>query len=53
MDGNYGGTMAWRIGFADTVIFLDSPTFACLKGAVTRRFVYLGRSRPDMTEGND
>jgi adenylate kinase family enzyme len=52
MDGNYGGTMEWRIGFADTVIFLNFSTFACLKGAITRRFVYHGQSRPDMTEGN-
>jgi adenylate kinase family enzyme len=53
MDGNYGGTMELRFGKSDTIIFLDLPTWICLFGAFRRRLTYRGRSRPDMTEGNE
>jgi adenylate kinase family enzyme len=51
MDGNYGGTMALRLDAADTIIFLDYSTAACLLGAMCRWLRYRGRTRPDMTEG--
>jgi len=52
MDGNYSGTMAMRMARADTIIFLDLPTLACLRGVVARYLKYRKRTRPDMTEGN-
>lgn len=30
MDGNYGGTLPARLTAADTVIYLDFPTWICL-----------------------
>ncbi len=53
MDGNYGGSLPMRIEFADTIIFLDLPTITCLVGALKRLWQYRGRSRPDMTAGNN
>lgn len=44
IDGNYGSTMEWRFGEADTVFFLDYPTEICLQGIAQRR----GKPRPDM-----
>lgn len=52
MDGNYGGTLELRVGYADTIVFLDMPTVTCLWGAIRRLLQYRGQSRPDMTEGN-
>lgn len=52
MDGNYGGSLPMRVGFADTIVFLDLPTVTCLVGATRRLWEYRGRSRPDMTESN-
>ncbi len=52
LDGNYGSTMESRIEAADTILFLDLPTWTCLWGAMKRYFRYFGRSRPDMTDGN-
>ncbi len=53
MDGNYSRTLDMRIRDADTIIFLDMPTLTCLSGAFSRWLKYWGRSRPDMTEGNN
>ncbi len=44
MDGNYGDTMALRLGYADTVFFLDLPTEVCLAGIRARR----GKPRTDL-----
>ncbi len=44
MDGNYLGTMAYRMDACDTIIFLDYPTDICLVG-IHERF---GKSREDM-----
>lgn len=51
IDGNYGSTMDARIQRADTVIYLDRSTWISLWRVIKRTFRYLGRSRPDMTEG--
>ncbi|HEY6816083.1 MAG TPA: topology modulation protein [Croceibacterium sp.] len=51
IDGNYGGTMAARIGRADTVVYLDYPTWLCLRRAFGRVWRYRGRARPDMAPG--
>jgi adenylate kinase family enzyme len=51
IDGNYGGTMAQRIERADTVVYLDYPTWLCLWRAAGRVRRYRGRPRPDMAPG--
>ena len=52
MDGNYGGTLPERLTAADTVIWLDLPTWLCLARVLYRTFRSLGRTRgPDMTPG--
>ena len=51
IDGNYSGTMDVRLAAADTVIFLDLSTCACLRGAFDRFVRFHGRTRPDMAEG--
>jgi adenylate kinase family enzyme len=48
IDGNYTGTLDLRIPAADTIIFLDFPRILCLWRVVERRFLFRGRSRPDM-----
>lgn len=53
IDGNYGGTMEARIARADTVIFMDYPTWLCLYRVTKRTVVYRNRNRPDMTPGCD
>ncbi|MBD3649091.1 MAG: hypothetical protein HUJ31_16940 [Pseudomonadales bacterium] len=52
MDGNFGGTLDYRLSVADTVIFLDYSTITCLTGAVRRYWQWRGKSRPDMADGN-
>ncbi len=51
IDGNYGGTMDIRLQRADTIIFLDYPTWKCLWRITKRILKDYGRSRPDMPEG--
>ncbi len=51
IDGNYGGTMAERLARADTVVYLDYPTWLCLWRAFRRVRRFRGRSRPDMAPG--
>lgn len=50
-DGNYGSTLQMRLQYADTVILFDYPRLQCLWGAVKRRFMYSGKTRPDMAVG--
>lgn len=52
IDGNYGGvTMDIRLARADTVIFLDYPRLVCLWRVLKRRWMYHGKTRPDMAPG--
>lgn len=51
IDGNYGSTMPMRAARADTVIWLDYPTWRCLGRVLKRWWRYRGTARPDMTEG--
>lgn len=51
MDGNYSGTWDVRIPRADTLIFLDKPTYVCLYRVIKRMFQYRGKVRSDMREG--
>lgn len=44
IDGNYGSTMELRMGFCDTVFFLDYPLEVCVAGIKSRK----GKPRPDM-----
>ncbi len=51
MDGNYSNTMRIRFQAADTIIFMDYPTWLCLWRVLKRRWTYRGKTRPDMGEG--
>ena len=53
IDGNYGSSLPLRLERADTVVWLDYPTWLCLGRALKRWWQYRGQSRPDMTEGCD
>lgn len=51
IDGNYGGTVDIRIERADTIIYLDYPTWKCLWRVTKRVWKHWGRERPDMPAG--
>ena len=51
IDGNYIRTIDIRAKKADTIIFINMPTYICLYRIFKRRFIYRGKSRPDMAEG--
>lgn len=44
IDGNYGSSMAMRLHYSDTVIFLDYDVETCLEGIVSR----VGKVRVDI-----
>jgi len=50
IDGNYSSSMDLRIARADTIIYLDYPTWRCLWRVIKRVSRYHGRRRPDMPE---
>ncbi|MEN8076607.1 DNA topology modulation protein [Clostridioides difficile] len=51
IDGNYLRTLDMRAEKADTIIFINMPTYLCLYRIIKRRLMYIGKSRPDMAEG--
>lgn len=51
IDGNYSRTIDVRLKNADTIIFLNMPTYLCIYRIIKRRLMYRGKSRPDMNEG--
>jgi adenylate kinase family enzyme len=51
IDGNYGGTMDIRLKEADTIFYLQYPTWKCLYRVIKRTIQYHGQKRPDMPEG--
>ncbi len=50
IDGNYGGTMSFRMKLCDTVIFFDLPTDICIRNILKRQKL---SKRPDMAPGFD
>jgi adenylate kinase family enzyme len=50
-DGNYHSTLRYRTTRADTVIFLDFSTAACLRGVFGRLLRQHGQVRSDMPAG--
>ena len=51
MDGNFNRTIEVRLQHCDTVIYLDSNRFVCLKNWIGRVIKNWGRSRQDMAPG--
>ncbi|GLQ15815.1 adenylate kinase [Maritalea porphyrae] len=51
MDGNYSNTFERRIKRADTVIFLDFPTWFCVYRVLKRWLTHLGKTRIDAAPG--
>ena len=50
LDGNFDRTMAERIKYCDTVIYLDFSRLTCLLGVAKRILTTYGKTRPDMGE---
>ena len=48
IDGMKLGVLDERLARADTVIYLDLATVACLSGVLRRRLRYRGRDRPEL-----
>lgn len=51
IDGDYGRTLAHRLQYCDTVVFLDYPRWQCILGVLKRVLTTYGRTRPDMAPG--
>ena len=51
IDGNYGGSMDFRLARADTAILLDYPTWLCLWRVLKRVVRLHGTVRPDAAPG--
>lgn len=51
IDGNYTDTIAPRLGFADTVIYLDVPAWLCMARILRRNAGRYGRERTDGPAG--
>jgi adenylate kinase family enzyme len=51
IDGNFGSTLAARAAAADTIVFLDFPTWRCFARVLKRMLRCFGRTRPDLAPG--
>ncbi len=51
IDGNYGGSMDFRLSRADTAILLDYSVLVCLWRVLKRIVTLRGRVRPDAAPG--
>lgn len=51
MDGNYPNSLGLRIGYADTVIFLDQNRWICLWRCIRRFAIHRGENRSELAEG--
>lgn len=51
IDGNYNRMIFKRLGYCDTVIYLDYSRFTCLRGVFKRIITTYGRVRSDMGAG--
>ena len=51
LDGNYHGSIARRLPFADTVIVVEQPRWRCIYNVLRRTFGSLGKVRSDMAPG--
>lgn len=51
MDGNFSGTFKYRMPRADTVVFLDQPTWLCLWRVIRRIIRHYGKVRPGSAPG--
>jgi len=51
IDGNYGSALDLTFARADTVVWLDLPSWLCLWRIVRRGVQHWGKVRPDMAEG--
>lgn len=50
IDGNYSRTLDIRLKRADVIIFLDFSTWLTLYRVIKRRWMYHGKTRPDMNK---
>lgn len=50
MEGNYSSTYKKRFALADTLIFLDIPTFVTFWSIIKRRVTYSPEKRPEMPD---
>lgn len=51
IDGNFNSTIEMRARYAELIIFLDFQNWLCLSRICKRRWMYRGKTRPDMAEG--
>jgi adenylate kinase family enzyme len=51
IEGNYNNTLEIRSEHADTIIYLELPLYVCLYRVIKRRFMNIGKTRPDMGIG--
>ena len=51
MDGNFSGTFDLRLPRADTIIFVDMPTWLCVWRVLKRTVRYYGKVRPGSAPG--
>lgn len=51
IDGNYSGTLEYRLKYADKVFYFDIPTDVCINNVIKR--MNSNEPRPDMAPGFD